>query len=479
MSKIGAMGRWGRIVARLAVVGAVSLWGCDSDDGGTGTTDIVSQPDTSVPADAEADMAVFDIAATDTAADIGEEGDGQSSQDTAALDVEDTAADTGPDIPPPTCEGAVTALPLATTADETFRRGPYLQSVTKDSAIVVWRMDDAPAEGCVYFAVDGGDERESCGAPDERGQFELPLAGLDAAATVEYRVVAGESTTDAFAFRTAPAGSEPVRFMVTADTHANTATIEQSTGHALANGIDFAVFVGDLVSQPEENQWDAFFAGARALGHRVPIWPAIGNHEDRHPSYFQAFALPGAAPQSWGPESYYAFRWGNVWMGMLELSDISVTAVTTIDTPEVVWLREELTNGSAREAYWRLLFIHQPPHCQGWGHCDGYDGEPTLRGWLVPFAAEHGVTAIFSGHMHGWERGVDQGVNLIVTGGGGGGLDIYCPPGDDLPAEWTYDYVFHRTMVEADCDALRIEARDLDDELVDFIEIPHPSAATE
>ena len=68
--------------------------------------------------------------------------------------------------------------------------------------------------------------------------------------------------------------------------------------------------------------------------------------------------------------------------------------------------------------------MHQHPYAQGWGSCDHYQGERTLREYLVPLAAENRVDVIFSGHVHGWERGVDRGVTLVTTGGGGGSLRV-------------------------------------------------------
>jgi len=185
--------------------------------------------------------------------------------------------------------------------------------------------------------------------------------------------------------------------------------------------------------------------------------------------------LPGAAPAPREPESWYEVRWGAVWLGVLELDDLAVAALSEpygVETPESAWLKAALASEAAQTARWRLLFVHQPPYAQGWGSCDHYQGEATLRSFLVPLAAANGVAAIFSGHMHGWERGFDRGVALVTTGGAGGGLDIECPPAEFLPQPWTAIYEHHYTLVSADCDRLRVESFTLDGAPLDAFDLP-------
>ena len=109
-----------------------------------------------------------------------------------------------------------------------------------------------------------------------------------------------------------------------------------------------------------------------------------------------------------------------------------------------------------------MLFIHEPPYSIGWGHCDGYHGEEALRKVLLPLAGEYGVTAIFSGHMHGYEHGSAERVELFVSGGVGGALDTSCETPEGFPSPWTAEYVHHGLIVDAGCDELTVEARRLD-----------------
>ena len=368
------------------------------------------------------------------------------------------------------CEGEWRGGPWADAVDTTFLRGPYLQSVMGDQAVVVVRDAPGGPDACVWWSLPGAAEQSVCGAADANGQYELTLTGLPRDTLVSYRVVQGARETAPLAFRSAPVDTRPVRLLVFADAHANVDTLGVIAAEGLLSGVDAVVAVGDSVSQPEEALFDQFFGALRPLLHRVPLWPAIGNHEDNGQPYFDAVVVPGAgeAPR---PELYYAVRFGDVWLGVLDLLDLQLSAAFGTDLPEMTWLRQALQSPEARGARWRLLFIHQPPYNLGWGSCDGYYGETTLRDLLLPLAAEHDVAAIFSGHMHGYEHGVVDGVHLFVSGGAGGGLDQACPAPEGFPAPWQAAYVFNRLLVDVGCDSLTVEARGLDGTLIETTSI--------
>jgi len=372
------------------------------------------------------------------------------------------------------CSGDLETTPWSDEVDETFLRGPYLQSVARDRAVIVWRtraVTDAP--GCVAFE-QADQAAEVCDDPDPLGQYEVALTGLQPGEVVTYSVQVADESSGPYQFRTAPAGLEPVRLMITADGHNNWPVLRAHALAALQAGVQIAIGVGDMVTSPEESLMDITLDALRPLLVRVPYWPVLGNHEHRGQVYFDAFVVPGAAPEP-PEEIYYETTWGSLWMGMLEVIDFEVSYwMGGIETPEVAWLRERLSSAEARAARWRLLFIHEPPWCAGWGDCTPpeYHGEEALREVLLPLAVSGGVTAIFSGHMHGYEHGVSQGVHLFITGGGGGALDHFCsePPG--LPQPWTHAYVHHLLIVDAGCDELVVRAVGLDGETVDEVHVP-------
>lgn len=390
---------------------------------------------------------------------------------------EDTAVPGESLEPAPVCIDPWEGKPWDVQEDKTFLRGPYLQSVFPDSAVVVWRTQEvATDEGCVHYQVSGAD-LTACDAPDQKGQYEVTLTGLPPYAEIPYRVSIGTDTqTKDLFFRTAPDDLRPVRMLVFSDGHNNVETLSTWAASGLADGTDLVVSIGDLTGSAKDVEFDEFLVGLRPLLHKVPLWPVLGNHEDRGDEYFETFVVPGAGPEP-PEEIYYSVRWGNVWLGMLELVDFDIAAWVGMDTPEVAWLKEELSGSKAREAHWRLLFIHEPPWTVGGMPCGHYEGQDTLRKVLVPLAADYGVVAIFSGHHHAWERGVQQGVHLFVSGGGGGGLGEACPVPESFPAGWTPEVVVHhRLRVDAGCDVLSVTPLDLDDQPFDPVEIPFEEA---
>lgn len=432
------------------------------------------------------DAVALDEAPGDPGGDLGDPGegtgDGHIEVTTDGPDGDAPCQDALPDVAPPPCEGAPGGPPWPDDADPAFLRGPALQDVRDDHAVVVFRAAlPLPDPGCVEWSPSSwdGPPVTTCADPDERGQYEVRLDGLPPDDLVTYTAFVGpDLRAGPFTFRSAPPPGRPQRILVLSDIHATPERNETILGPlvraALSEGVDFLVTVGDSVSQPEEAQFDTLFEGLRPLLHRVPAFMTLGNHEARSPNYFAAFVLPEAEPPDpLSGEMYYDFRRGNVWIGVLEITDFLVSWFAGMDFGAVVWLRARLDAPEARSARWRLLFIHEPPWNKDWAPCesDAADGEEALRAVLLPLALDKGVHAIFSGHAHTYGRGVLEGMALVVCGGAGGGLDLSCPAPEGLPEPWVEAHVHHRVVVEAGCDTLAIRAVDVNGVEVDRFEI--------
>lgn len=87
----------------------------------------------------------------------------------------------------------------------------------------------------------------------------------------------------------------------------------------------------------------------------------------------------------------------------------------------------DLQSPAAAQARFIFFFIHTAPYCERW-----YEGEKWLRSKIVPLLENHQVAISFSGHMHGYERGLLNGVNYVTTGGGSW-LDAFEPLVRDWP----------------------------------------------
>lgn len=107
-------------------------------------------------------------------------------------------------------------------------------------------------------------------------------------------------------------------------------------------------------------------------------------------------------------------------------------AIHYVDDEQWQWLLADLRSPEATAAEWVIALFHCPPYTDavdGDGHpWDAWDVEPVRR-WLPRVFRDPNypdsknphqtVDLAFSGHNHFYERSLWDGVNYIVTGGGG------------------------------------------------------------
>lgn len=192
-------------------------------------------------------------------------------------------------------------------ADAALGRGPYLQSVTTDSIVVVWETNLA-ADGRVDYGLtaDLGMSRTD---PIPTAHHAITLTGLLPQTRYYYQASSGGSPMGPVSsFRTAaPAGSGmPFSFAVFGDTRSNLLAHQKVVSRIVALAPDFALHTGDMVAAGSNaSQWSEFFAIERDLVRQVPLFAVLGNHEENHANYFEAFQLPNN-------ERWYAFHYGPV-----------------------------------------------------------------------------------------------------------------------------------------------------------------------
>ena len=146
----------------------------------------------------------------------------------------------------------------------------------------------------------------------------------------------------------------------------------------------------DLVKKFEQPYKTLLDAGVR-------FQAAIGNHDE-----------PGSVdypPLNMGGRRYYTFARRNVRFFVLDTN--------ALDPPQLRWLETELK--AAREA-WKISYFHHPLYSNAGRHGDAVD----LRLLLEPLFLQYGVSVVFSGHDHAYERLKPQrGIHYFVSGAGG------------------------------------------------------------
>lgn len=289
------------------------------------------------------------------------------------------------------------------SSSPTVVRGPWLQRSMPDGITIVWETDRDAASTAVVDGIryDGG-----AGA-----HHVAVVTGLAPSHSYPYHVeTAGQSTPD-FELQTAPADNAArVRFVVFGDNRSNGDAHRRVADAIAGESPDFVVNTGDLVASSTPAEWQMFFDIEYSLLARVPLYPAMGNHEDAGDGRF-AELFPLGAPESFGGR-VYGLDFGAVHVAVLD-SNQSLADQTT-------WLDDDLGAAEARGAKHLFIAMHWGPYSSGENLKHGSNDE--ARHHIVPLARKHRVDAIFAGHDHFYERGNDDGLTYFVTGGGGAPL---------------------------------------------------------
>ena len=215
---------------------------------------------------------------------------------------------------------------------------------------------------------------------------------------------------------------------------------------------------GDMVNSGGAiSEWhDYWFKPLEHLNcaQTTPVVFARGNHDGEHALAYAYSALPGN-------EAWFAFDYGNSRFIFLD------SETPTGETPEQrAWLQAELARPETQRAAFRIACFHKPPWVNLWNG-GGYIGEPFVRTDWVPLLAQGNVDVVISGHAHNYNRGVTNGVTYIISGGGGGTLDI------ERVANWplfTVEYSrYHYGLMEVTGNTMLWQAFDNNNQLIDLL----------
>ena len=138
--------------------------------------------------------------------------------------------------------------------------------------------------------------------------------------------------------------------------------------------------------------------GAGAPTNR--FWPALGNHDYADGlSYYQAF-FPAL-----GNKRYYDFAQGAAHFFILNGDEPGGSSPTSA---QGLWLQGAL---AASTSPWNFVFIHYPPYTSSNRHPPSTEWRWNYKAW--------GADAVFSGHVHAYERLVENGLTYFTTGPAG------------------------------------------------------------
>jgi 3',5'-cyclic AMP phosphodiesterase CpdA len=227
-------------------------------------------------------------------------------------------------------------------------------------------------------------------------------------------------------------------------------------------GPDFVAILGDLVfcgSSPAHwAEFDRLSAPLREAG--IPILPVLGNHE-YWVSPRRALAAFFARFPHLGGRHWYALAYGDLALTFLDSNRRWLSPARWKE--QLDWYSEELARFDQDPAVRACLaMLHHPPYTNSTVTSDEVHVQ---RGFVPPFARSQKTVAMFSGHVHSYERFERDGKTFCVTGGGGGPRVRLSSGSRRRHADDLFSgppvRLFHFLLCERAPEGLRIEARGL------------------
>lgn len=131
----------------------------------------------------------------------------------------------------------------------------------------------------------------------------------------------------------------------------------------------------------------------------VKFYASLGNHDEREQRLYKQFNMDG--------KLYYSFKAPDQDVRFFALES------TYFDEAQQQWLEKELAGSKEK---WKIAYFHHPLYSSGERHGSNIP----LRRQLEPLFVKYGVSVVFNGHEHFYERlKPQQGIHYFITGAGG------------------------------------------------------------
>ena len=163
---------------------------------------------------------------------------------------------------------------------------------------------------------------------------------------------------------------------------------------------EFAIMLGDNIyggKSPADFKRKFEDPYKPLLDAGVKFFASLGNHDQTNERLYKPFNMDG--------KRYYNFKRGNAEFFALDSN--------YMDREQLDWLQSQL---SGSRAAWKICYFHHPLYSDARAHGPDYD----LRKLLEPVFQAHGVTVVFAGHEHVYERLQPRnGISYFVLGNSG------------------------------------------------------------
>lgn len=366
------------------------------------------------------------------------------------------------------------------------------EAAKPEQIILTWTADPATSQTITWLTPDNATARvqyvtasEYDGDFDAAQQIDAGGAAFDSA-RYRYTVnISGLAPDTRYVYRVGREGawSEPLSFTTAADTQAFSFLYmgDVQDGYAQWGStldavyqaypqIKFGLLGGDLTdNDSDENEWSQFLDAAAGVFSRIPVMPAMGNHDGT--MYLKFFALPDNGPEGL-KQTFYSFDYGNAHFVVLNSNNNTSESVKQ-------WLQEDL-QGTTKK--WKFAVFHLPAYPAIYDY-KGID-KSICANW-APILEQNRVDMVFVGHQHVYMRThpiyqgevqTDPAAYGIVYVMGNAGTKFYAG-GEDFPYIAREKTGSNYQVIDIEGDMLTLTAKEATGELIESYTINKGAAA--
>jgi len=323
---------------------------------------------------------------------------------------------------------------------QTVTRGPYLQTPTDSSIIVMWRTN-VNTNTKVWYGNSPTALSDSITISSTTTEHSIIISGLNPYTKYYYAVgttsgkLVGPSPNHFFTTHPVPGTEQPIRVWAIGDFgKGNTAQANVKNSYvtyADSVNTDLWLWLGDNAytdGKDSEYQSNVFgYTGFNDVFSWLPFYPTPGNHdygevwaqstffgipytniplEDHVGPYFDIVDVPENAEAGGFPSSlevFYSFDYGNV--HFLSLNSEVYDFTNTFDgvNEMIAWITQDL---SQNDKLFTVAYFHQPPYSKG-----SHDSDDAfelvmkaMREKVIPALESFDIDLVICGHSHVYER---------------------------------------------------------------------------
>lgn len=319
-------------------------------------------------------------------------------------------------------------------------RGPYLQSVTHESIIVMWRTSN-PTASTVWFGTDSLALTQSVTVNGSTTNHMVKITGLNPSNRYYYAVgygntqLVGGNSMHTFKTHPIPGTSVPTRVWAIGDFgRGNSGQVAVKTSYEAytgSRGTDVWLWLGDNAYQDGKDsdyQNHVFnVPGFSDIFSYTPFWPSPGNHDyntvwsestllgipytnialsDHQGPYFDIVEVPRFGESGgYGSqlEVFYSFDYGDVHFLSLNSEVFDYTLSYDGINQMKAWIQNDLAQNTRK---FTIAYFHQPPYSKG-----SHDSDDmyqlvmkAMREKIIPLLESYDIDLVICGHSHVFER---------------------------------------------------------------------------